>query len=340
MRVWARRWKWWTWGTALLLVLAGCSGGGGTTAEGSSPSGDGAKSGGEKPSNLILATGGTAGTYYPLGGGMANLLKDKANLNTTAQVTGASVENMRLIKNKEADLAITQSDIADYAAKGSEMFTEGPVGNLRAIGGLYNETIQIVVPAKSSIKTVADLKGKRVSVGAPGSGTEANARQILEIYGLTFKDMDAQRLSFGDSAKKIQDGGLDAAFITAGAPTAAVNELAATTGVNIISMEKDKVGALIKKYPFYAGQTIPAATYPGQSGEIQTVAVKAVLTARAELDPDMVYRITKTLFENTKSLEAINAKAKEMKADTALDGLSIKLHPGAEKYFKEKGILK
>lgn len=309
----------------LLLVLAGCGANGG---------------GAEKPNNLIIATGGTAGTYYPLGGAMANLIKDKVKANTTAQVTGASVENMRLIKNKEVDLAFTQSDIADYASNGTEMFAEGPIGDLTAIGSMYNETIQIVVPDKSSIQTVADLKGKRVSVGAPGSGTEVNARQILEIYGMTFKDMDAQRLDFGNSAQKIQDGGLDAAFVTAGAPTAAVNELAATTGVRVLSLDSDKISQLTSKYPFYAEQIVPAKTYPGQEAEVKTVAVKAIMTVRAELDKQLVYDITKALYENTSALEAVNARAKEMKADSALEGISIKLHPGAEQYFNEKGIKK
>ncbi|WP_255570321.1 TAXI family TRAP transporter solute-binding subunit [Cohnella sp. CFH 77786] len=294
---------------------------------------------GEKPSSLIIATGGTAGTYYPLGGGIANLLKDKAGTNATAQVTGAAVENMRLISKKEVDLAITQGDIADYAAKGSEMFQEGAVGNLQAIGALYQETIQIVVSEKSGIRSVSELKGKKVSVGAPGSGTEVNARQILEIYGLTFDDLSLDRLSFGDSAKKIQDGGLDAAFVTAGAPTAAINELAATTGIRILSIEDDKIQAIIDKYKYYNQQIIAGGTYPKQNAEVKTVAVKAIMSVRAELDTQLVYDITKAIYENTQPLIAINAKAKEINADQALEGISIPLHPGAEKYLKEKGVI-
>lgn len=333
---------------AFALVLAGC-GGGDNAAEPDNKEGaqgqneqqgdkkDDAKAG-EKPDNLIIATGGTGGTYYPLGGGLANIVKDKAGTNATAQVTGASVENMRLLKNGDVDLAFTQSDIADYASKGTEMFKEGPVNNLSAIATLYSETIQIVVPAKSDIQSVSDLKGKKVSVGAPGSGTEANARQILEIYGLKFEDMDAQRLNFSDSSKNIQDGVLDAAFVTAGAPTAAVNELAATTGVRIVNLDDAKITDLTQKYPFYAQQIIPAKTYPGQDADVKTVAVRAMLTVRAELDNDLVYNITKSLFENTSQLVAINAKAKEITAETGLSGISIPVHPGAAKYFEEKGI--
>jgi hypothetical protein len=319
---------------ALVLVtaLAAC---GGNAEEESAPG----ASGGEKPTSLIIATGGTAGTYYPLGGGIANLIQDKVGTNSTAQVTGAAVENMRLIQDKEVDLAITQGDIADYASKGTEMFQDNAVDNLQAIGALYQETIQIVVSEKSGITSVSELKGKKVSVGAPGSGTEVNARQILEAYGLAFEDLNLERLSFGDSAKKMQDGGLDAAFVTAGAPTAAINELAATTGVSLLAIEDDMVKSITDKYKYYSLQVIPAGTYPKQDVEVKTVAVMAIMSVRAELDEQLVYDIAKTLYENTEPLIAINAKANEIQTDKALEGISIPLHPGAEKYLKEQGIV-
>lgn len=344
--------KWFVSALVLMFVLTACGGGNNEPEQGASsssapkssqpaqtqsaePSGSG-----DTPSSLILATGGTAGTYYPLGGGIANLITEKVSTNTTAQVTGAAVENMRLISNGEVDLAFAQGDIADYAVNGTEMFKDGAVKNLNAVGALYMETIQIVVTESSGIKTVADLKGKKVSVGAPGSGTEINARQILEAYGLTFDDLSTERLSFGDSAKKIQDGGLDAAFVTAGAPTAAVNELSATTGIKILPIEDDKIAAIMGKYKFYSEQTIPANTYPKQDADVKTIAVKAIITVRAELDEELVYNITKTIYENTQPLIAINAKANEIVTEKALDGISIPLHPGAEKYLKEKGVAK
>jgi len=154
------------------------------------------------PKQLIIATGGTSGTYYPLGGGIAQIITGNTNVSATAQSTGASVENMRLLQGKDVDLAFTQTDIASYANNGKLMFEGKKVDNLTGIATLYYETIQIVLPANSDIKSVADLKGKRVSVGAPGSGTEANARQILEVYGLTFDDLKVEHLSFGDSAQK------------------------------------------------------------------------------------------------------------------------------------------
>ncbi len=289
--------------------------------------------------SLIIATGGTSGTYYPLGGGIAQIIENNTDMKAQAQTTGASVENMRYIASEEVDLAFTQTDIADYAVKGVEMFDK-PVANLRAIATLYPETIQIVLPGDSAIATVADLKGKRVSVGAPGSGTELNAKQILEVYGLTFEDLDAQHLSFGDSSQSIQDGQLDAAFVTAGAPTAAVSELSATKGVKILSLEQDKIDQLISQYPFYTLDVVPAGTYAGQDQEVTTVAVKAMLVARDGLSEEQVYNITKALFENLDKLVSINAKAELIKLDTALQGVSLEVHPGAAKYFEEQGISK
>lgn len=289
------------------------------------------------PSQLIIATGGSSGTYYPLGGGIAQIITDNTSSSATAQVTGASVENMRLLSNKDVDLAFTQTDIADYASKGQLMFADSKVENLTGIATLYNETIQIVVPANSDINSVADLAGKRVSVGAPGSGTEANAQQILEVYGLTFDDIKAEHLSFGDSTDKIQDGNLDAAFVTAGAPTSAVTQLSATKGVKIISLDDDKIAQLMQKYPFYVEETIPAGTY-SDVGEVKTVAVKAMLVVREDLSEELVYDITKSIFENTNKLLAINAKAESITLENATDGLSLDIHPGALKYYKEMGV--
>ena len=299
--------------------------------------GNSASSGNNDPSQLVIATGGTGGTYYPLGGGMADHITKNAGISATAQATGASAENIRLLRDKKADIAFTQNDIAEYASKGTNMFQQdGKIEAFQALGALYDETIQIVVSADSNIKNVADLKGKRVSVGAPGSGTEVNAQQILEAYGLTFDDTKLQRLSFADSAKAIQDGQLDAAFQTAGTPTAAITELAATTGVKIIPIDADKIDAIIAKYPFYVKTVVPANTYQTVPEEVTTVSVKSMLLVRADLSEDLVYKVTKAIFENTDKLG--HAKAKEIKMESVLAGVSIPIHPGAKKYFDEKGV--
>jgi TRAP transporter TAXI family solute receptor len=329
------------------IVIAGCGIGdtGEEKAKGEKQAGekqeqnkDAAK--GETPDSLVIATGGTSGTYYPLGGGIAQIITDEAKMNTSAQSTGASVENMRLIKDGEVDLAFTQGDIADYASRGTAMFEQGgAIDNLNAIASLYNETVQLIVAKNSPIQSVEDLKGKRVSVGAPGSGTEANAQQILEIYGMKFEDLGkVDRLAFGDSASFIQDGTLDAAFVTAGTPTAAVNELAATKGVRIIGLDDEQIAKIIQKYPYYAQQDIPAGTYPGFDEAVKTVAVKAQLVVRAELSEDVVYKITKALFENLDRLKTVHAKAEQINIEGALVGVSLDVHPGAARYYKEKGI--
>ncbi|RKD27124.1 C4-dicarboxylate ABC transporter substrate-binding protein [Ammoniphilus oxalaticus] len=319
------------------LFAVACGGGGNNAGQPSGETNDGA---GEKLESLIIATGGSSGTYYPLGGSMAQLFQDHV-IPASAQVTAASVANMRLLKDGEVDLAFTQGDIADYATKGTIMFEEGgAIDNIQAIASLYNETVQIIVPENSSIQTVADLKGKHVSVGEPGSGTEANAEQLLEVYGLTFDDLGkAERLSFGESTSHIQDGTVEAAFVTAGTPTAAVNELAATKGVRVIGLDDEHIAELIEKYPYYTEQAIAAGTYSGFDQDIKTVAVKAQLVVRAELDEALVYDLTKTLFDNLDAYKQGNhQKAEEITLEQALEGVSLDVHPGAAKYFEEKGI--
>ncbi|MCM3079986.1 TAXI family TRAP transporter solute-binding subunit [Brevibacillus invocatus] len=322
--------------TLLLTVsLVTACGGGGNAGGGNT--GGGSAGGSNDPSQLVIATGGTGGTYYPLGGGMADHITKNAGVTATAQSTGASAENVRLLRDKQADIAFIQNDIAEYAVNGTAMFEQdGKIDAFQALGALYDETIQIVVSADSNINSVADLKGKRVSVGAPGSGTEMNAQQILEAYGLKFEDTQLQRLSFADSAKAIQDGQLDAAFQTAGTPTAAITELAATKGVKIIPIDADKIDAIIAKYPFYVKTVIPGNTYQTVPDEIATVSVKSMLVIRTDLSEDLVYKVTKAIFENTDKLG--HAKAKEIKLENALAGVSVPVHPGAKKYFDEKGV--
>ncbi len=323
--------------TLLLSMSLMTACGGGNSAQNGGNGGNSNAGGSSDPSQLVIATGGTGGTYYPLGGGMADHITKNAGITATAQSTGASAENIRLLRDKTADIAFTQNDIAEYAVNGSNMFEQdGKIDAFQALGALYDETIQIVVSADSNIKNVADLKGKRVSVGAPGSGTEVNAKQILEAYGMTFEDTQLQRLSFADSAKAIQDGKLDAAFQTAGTPTAAITELAATKGVKIIPIDADKIDAIIAKYPYYVKTTVPGNTYQTVPEEVTTVSVKSMLLIRSDLSEDLVYKVTKAIFENTDKLG--HAKAKEIKLENVLKGVSIPVHPGAKKFFDEKGV--
>lgn len=286
---------------------------------------------------INIATGGTAGVYYPLGGAIAEILnKNVPGVNATAQSTGASVANINMIKDGKVELAMVQNDTAYYAFKGTEMFKDKQVANIRGVSTLYNETIQIVVMEDSSIKTIEDLKGKKVAVGSIGSGTEANARQILEIYGITYDDLKPQYLSFGEAANGLKDGNVDVAFVTAGAPTAAIQDIAFQKKVRLIPVEADKADALIKKYPFYAKQLVKANTYPGQTADLATVAVKAMLVVPENLDVDTVYNMTKAIYANTDRLKAAHKLGEGITKESALEGMPITVHPGADKFFKEK----
>jgi uncharacterized protein len=289
----------------------------------------------ENPEFMSIVTGGTGGTYYPLGGSMANIISDETGIETNSEVSGASAENMTTLKDGNAEIAFTQTDIASYAKEGKLMFEGNVVDNVKAIGTLYPETVQIVTTAKSGIKTIADLKGKKVSVGAPGSGTFANAEQILEIHGITMKDINAKHLSFDESTAGIQDGSIDVAFVTAGTPTGAVEGLGATEDVVILAIEPDKAEELIAKYPYYAKDEVPSGVY-GLTESVPTVAVLAMLVVREDLSEQLVYDITKAIFENTDKIG--HAKAKLIKAENALNGVGIEVHPGAQKYYDEKGI--
>jgi uncharacterized protein len=289
----------------------------------------------ENPEFMSIVTGGTGGTYYPLGGSMANIISDETGIETNSEVSGASAENMTTLKDGNAEIAFTQTDIASYAKEGKLMFEGNVVDNVKAIGTLYPETVQIVTTAKSGIKTIADLKGKKVSVGAPGSGTFANAEQILEIHGITMEDIDAKHLSFDESTAGIQDGSIDAAFVTAGTPTGAVEGLGATEDVVILAIEADKAEELIAKYPYYAKDEVPSGVY-GLTDSVPTVAVLAMLVVREDLSEQLVYDITKAIFENTDKIG--HAKAQLIKAENALNGVGIEVHPGAQKYYDEKDI--
>jgi len=289
---------------------------------------------------LILATGGTAGTYYPFGGAMAKIWNNKIpEVNVTAQATGASVENIRLVDKKEAELALVQSDTIDFAYNGKEAFKE-KLTQMSAIAVLYPEVIQIVARGDGNIRTFADLKGLKVGVGAPGSGTEANFRQLLDVYGMTKDDVKGQYLSFSESAEQFKDRHIDAFFVVAGVPNAAIMDVAVMQSIRIVSIPDDKVAQLTKKYPFLSPATIPANTYKNQSADVKTIAVNAVLIASASLKEDLVYKMTKALFDNQTELAAAHAKGKELSLKVAVSGVSIPFHPGAVKYFKEKGALK
>jgi len=288
---------------------------------------------------MVLATGGTAGTYYPFGGAMAKIWNSKIpGMNVTAQATGASAENVRLVNKKEAELAIVQSDTIDFAYNAKEAFKE-KLTKMSALAVLYPEVIQVVVRGDSKADSFDDLKGMKIGVGAPGSGTEANFRQLCDIYGLKKDDVKAQYLSFAESSEQFKDKHIDAFIVVAGIPNAAIMDISTQHSVKIINVSDDKAKQLVKKYPFLSAFTIPAGTYKSITKDVKTVAVNAVLIVNTEVSNDVAYNLVKALFDNQKDLGLAHAKGKELNLKKASSGVSIPFHPGAIKYFKEKGVL-
>ena len=285
---------------------------------------------------LNIGTGGTAGTYYPIGGAMAEVLnKDIPGMNASAQSTGASVANINMLKDGSVDLAIVQNDITYYAVNGTEMFKDKKVDGLKGIATLYPETCQAVTLDSSGIKSIADLKGKKVAVGAMGSGVEANARQIMEAYGITYNDIQVQYLSFAEAASALKDGNIDVAFLTAGYPTSAVQDIASQHKVRLLPVDAEKADALIAKYPFYTKTKIPAGTYAGFDEDVPAVSVMAMLVANDKVDDKLGYEITKALFKNLDRIHAAHSAAKAILKEKALEGMSLPVNAGAEKFFKE-----
>ena len=306
-------------------LIAGCGGDSGSSSAG----------GGKQ--FLNIATGGTAGTYYPLGGALAELLNQNIKgMNASAQSTGASVANVNMLKDGSVDIAFIQNDIAYYAANGKEMFKDNKVENIRGIAALYPETVQFVTTADKGIKSIADLKGKKVAVGASGSGAEANARQILGAYGLTYDDIDVQYLSFGEAADALKDGNVDVGVVVAGFPTAAIQDLAANKSAALVNIDAEHADKLMKQYPYFTKITVPKGTYPGQEEDVSTVAVKCVIVTTDKLSDDLGEQIVKAIYEHLDRMKAAHAVGKYITKDTALEGMSIKMNAGAEKYLKAK----
>lgn len=291
--------------------------------------------------NWNFATGGSTGTYYAYGGVIANVFGEKVpNVKLTVQSTGASKANIFSLDDNEAQIGFVQNDVMDYAMKGESLFKEdGAITSFAAVAALYPETCQIV--GTKGLTSVADLKGKNVSVGDAGSGVEFNATQILAAYGIDInKDITKHNLSFGDSAEALKDGKIDAFFCVAGAPTTAITELATTNEISILSVDKEHADQLKKDFPFYSDITIPANSYKGVETDVTTVAVKATIICRKDLPEDAVYNLVKGIFENKDAIAKSHAKGEMLDPAYAIDAISVPFHPGAEKYFKEIGVMK
>ena len=283
---------------------------------------------------VTIATGGLAGVYYPLGGGMARLISNEApHISASVQSTGASVANVGLLDRGNVEFALIQNDIAYYAATGTEMFEGRAMPGLRGVAMLYPETIQIITLAGSGIESVADLAGKRVAVGAAGSGTEANARQILGAYGITYDAIQEDYLSFAEAASNLRDRNVDAAFITAGFPTAAVTDLATSLNIRVLDVSDEAFTSLSVDYPFYTQVTIPGGTYRNVNADTQTVAVMAMLATHEDVAADIVYDSVRAIFDNLGELAALHSAGARISLERAQAGQPLVLHEGAARYF-------
>lgn len=281
---------------------------------------------------IRILTGGTQGTYYPLGKTFAKFIDQETGIPTAALVSQASAANAHALQEKMAEIAFIQTDIAFYATEALFMFENNKIDNIAALGTLYPETVQLVTTEGSGITSYEDLKGKRVSVGALESGVYANAEQLLEVHDLSMSDIKAQRLDFADSIEGLKQGQIDAAFITAGTPTAAVEDLNKTANIIIVGISEKMTERLVDKYPYYAKDVIKKGTY-GIKKDVNTVSVSAMLVVRKDLPEDLVYQMTKTIYSHANEIQ--HPKGKYINVNNALDGIGIEVHPGALKYYNE-----
>ncbi len=294
-----------------------------------------------KSVRLSIATGGTGGVYYPLGGGMASVISRYIpNAEATAEVTAGSVDNCKLLQTGKVDLALIMADIGYDALKGLERFKAGAIP-LRTIAVVYPNYMHFVTLDGLGINSVPDMKGKRLSTGSPGSGTEVKTMRVLESYKIDGeKDIKRERLGVAESAGALKDRKIDAFTWDGGLPTAAVLDLAATPGIKIrVLNNADHLDKLLQKYgPVYFNLPIPKTTYPGMNADLQVVCVANLLICHEKMDAGLVYNILKVLIEHQPELVAVHKEARNLTLATAAVGSSLPYHPGAIKYFQEKGI--
>lgn len=290
---------------------------------------------------LSIATGGVAGTYYPIGTGIAYAVNNaSAGMVMSVEATGASVANCRLLQNKSVDFALVQTDVAYSAVNGQRDFiSQGKLSNIQGVACLYPETIQIITLADSGIKTVSDLKGKNVVMGDRGSGSWFNAIDILTAYNLTENDVKPSAVKLAQAAEMMKNGQVDAAFWTGGAPTAAITDLATTSDIYIVPISGDARTKLMNMSSFYAQYTLPANTYRGITASTETVTVMSMLVVHKDILTDDVYNLCKAMYDGSNSINKYpHSVAKNITKASALIGMSVPLHPGAQKYFTEQGI--
>ena len=287
---------------------------------------------------LTFTTGGSSGTYYAFGGVLGQFVTDNSDVAISAVTGEGSAANIDMLDMGFAQLGLVQSDVAYYAMNGIrfEQYEGAPITSFTALAALYNETVQLVT-CNPEIKSMDDLRGKNVSIGAAGSGVYFNAMDFLAAYGMTEADIVPQYLSFGDSAEALKDGKIDAAFVVAGAPTTAVVDLCATKGAYLVGVDSEHIAKLKEINGAYTECVIPAGTYQGIDEDVTTVAVKAIIIGNGQVSEDEAYTIVSTIFENAETIATQHAKGAELDLAYAAE-CGLPYNAGAAKYFAEKGF--
>lgn len=287
---------------------------------------------------LSIATGGTGGVYFPMGGGLAEIINNHVDgFSATAEVTGASVENMGLVATGDADMGIALADTVAQAFTGTGRFEGQQLPMVRGIASLYANMIHIVALEGSGITSLEDLRGMRVSVGAPGSGTEVNAEAILAANGMSYDDIEEQRLNFNETADALANGDIDAGFWSVGAPTSSILNLATTQDIVVIALTEDQLAASMAENSTFATTTLAGGTYNGVDEDISVLGIPNVLTVSSEMSDDLAYEITRAMFEHITELQAVHPAANQTTVAFTLDATPIPLHPGAIRYYEEIG---
>jgi TRAP transporter TAXI family solute receptor len=288
--------------------------------------------------DLSIATGGTGGTYFPYGGGLAEVISNHVDgASASAEVTGASVENVALVARGDSDIAIGLADTVFGAFSGTGAFEGRQVGELRALASIYPNAVQIVTLADSGITSLDDLRGKRVSVGAPGSGTEVSAQTLLAANGITYDDFDEQRLNFNETADALRDGDIDAGFWSVGPPTSSILNLATTRDISMIALSEEEVAAALDAQPVFAAYTLRPGLYEGMDEGVSTISTPNVLFVHEDMDEELAYNITKAMYENVDALIAIHPAANDTTLEFSVNSTPIPFHPGALRYLEEVG---
>jgi uncharacterized protein len=291
---------------------------------------------------MSIATGTTTGAYFALGGGISKLVKDKMpGYELAVESTAGSIANLRLLTANKVDIAFAASDMTYYAKMGMEQFqSEGKekYKNLRGLSALYQEVIQVVTLEGSPIEKLSDLKGKKVAVGAAGSGTMLAARLMLRAAGLTFDDIKPDYLNMGDAANALADHNNDAGFFWSGLPTSSLLDLSALNKIKIISIDDATMANILRDWPFYSEYNVPAGTYSGYNKNGRCVASPGLLVVNSAMSEDIAYQLTKMILENTDILKTVHVRGGDIKLQTAFVGMSVPLHPGSAKYYRERGV--